>query len=171
MRKNSFLTAILATFGAFTMILTTGCMKSESAGCEVVNCDFAASDSQVVRLESLLTSENIISDFTKDCSGAYYRIVAPGSAERISSGCSFIVANYVGTLTNGTQFDASRPGEPLAISLNQLISGWQALIPKLGKGGRMVMYLPPDLAYGRGATNSFGPYSILKFEIELLDFN
>jgi FKBP-type peptidyl-prolyl cis-trans isomerase FkpA len=74
----------------------------------------------------------------------------------------------VGTLTNGTQFDANTTGTSFA--LGQLIVGWQKGIPLSKKGGTINLYIPPSLGYGPNQAGIIPPNSNLVFTIQLMDF-
>ena len=40
----------------------------------------------------------------------------------------------------------------------------------IGKGGRIILWIPAELAYGeRGAGNDIGPNEALRFDVELLE--
>jgi len=74
-----------------------------------------------------------------------------GTGPEVSAG-STIDMQYVGVVTDGTQFDASwdRPGQPFSFTLGsgQVISGWDVGIEGMRVGGRRVLQIPSDLAYG-----------------------
>jgi FKBP-type peptidyl-prolyl cis-trans isomerase len=70
---------------------------------------------------------------------------------------------YVGTLLNGTKFDASTISYPLS----QLIVGWQIAVPLIGKGGRIKVVLPSSLGYGAQAAGPIPANSPLYFDITL----
>jgi peptidylprolyl isomerase len=64
-----------------------------------------------------------------------------------------VSVQYVGTLFNGgKQFDASwdngRKPFQFTIGQGQVIQGWDQGIPGMKVGGRRVLVIPPDLAYG-----------------------
>ena len=58
----------------------------------------------------------------------------------------------------------------ITYALGDLIVGWQKVIPKLKKGGKMKMYIPPTLGYGNQAAGPIPANSILIFDIELVNF-
>jgi len=81
--------------------------------------------------------------------------------------------HYHGMLINGEVFDSSYDrGEPITLSLNQVIKGWQEAVPMMNVGSKWQIYVPSELAYGdRGAGGSIGPNETLIFDIELLAIN
>jgi FKBP-type peptidyl-prolyl cis-trans isomerase len=62
-----------------------------------------------------------------------------------------IVINYVGKLTNGTEFDNSyKRGQPLVFQLGigQVIKGWDEGLVGVKKGDKKTLTIPADKAYG-----------------------
>jgi FKBP-type peptidyl-prolyl cis-trans isomerase FklB len=105
-------------------------------------------------------------------SGLQYKIIKEGSGQKPKSD-SNVKVHYHGTHINGTVFDSSVDrGEPIDLSLAQVIKGWQEALPLMGVGAKYQIYVPAHLAYGeRGAGNSIGPNETLIFDIELLGIN
>lgn len=100
-------------------------------------------------------------------SGLYYEIIEPGDMENTPEATSTVVAHYVGTLHDGSEFDSSvKRGEPITIALNRVIPGWTEGMQLIGKGGKINLYVPSDLAYKNSGQLA---YEALKFEIELID--
>ena len=83
---------------------------------------------------------------------------------------------YRGTvLSTGKEFDstAKRNNDPFSFTLGvgQVIPGWDQGIAMLPKGSKAVLLIPSPLAYGaRGAGADIPPNTVLRFEVELLDF-
>jgi peptidylprolyl isomerase len=82
-------------------------------------------------------------------------------------------AHYVGLgWSSGDQFDASWDrGAPLQLPLGRVIAGWQQGIPGMRPGGRRLLVIPPELAYGASPPPGSGiaPGETLVFVIDLLD--
>lgn len=79
--------------------------------------------------------------------------------------------NYVGTLTNGTKFDASADhGSTFEtqIGVGQVIKGWDEGIIGMKVGGKRKLTIPPSLGYGDQAAGSIPPNSTLIFQVELV---
>ena len=140
-------------------LLSTGCGK-EDKNCPPVTTTAPAAE--IATLKSYITNSSITA--TEDPRGFYYSITTPGTGDKPSP-CNDVTVNYSGKLTNGTQFDA---GNAVTFTLSGLIVGWQEGIPLIAKGGRIVLYLPPSLAYGSQANGSIPANSILIFTIDLL---
>lgn len=102
--------------------------------------------------------------------GIQYEVLRKGDGEQPSTGDT-VTVHYVGTLTDGREFDSSRRrGEAATFPLGDVIQGWQEILPLMRVGSRWTVTIPPDLAYGvNGAGSAIGPNETLVFEIELLD--
>ncbi len=105
-------------------------------------------------------------------SGLQYKILKEGTGPKPTAE-SNVKVHYHGTLIDGTVFDSSvERGEPIDLSLGQVIKGWQEALPLMNTGSKYQIYVPSDLAYGeRGAGGSIGPNETLIFDIELLGIN
>lgn len=93
-----------------------------------------------------------------------------GTGEEAVSGKT-VTVNYVGTLTDGTKFDASADhGQPFSFQLGagRVIEGWDKGVVGMKVGGKRKLTIPPDMAYGSQAVGSIPANSTLVFEIELL---
>ncbi len=104
-------------------------------------------------------------------SGVQYAVIKHGTGNASPSTASTVVMNYRGMLIDGTEFDSSwAHGAPVSYPVNQMIPGWQDVIPRMHVGDRWRVVIPPQLAYGeRGELPRIGPNEALVFEIELLD--
>jgi FKBP-type peptidyl-prolyl cis-trans isomerase FklB len=105
-------------------------------------------------------------------SGLQYKVIKEGDGEKPGVD-SNIKVHYHGTHINGDVFDSSyERGEPISLSLNQVIKGWQEAVPMMKVGSKWKIFVPAELAYGeRGAGASIQPNETLLFDIELLGIN
>ncbi|GAB4529338.1 MAG: FKBP-type peptidyl-prolyl cis-trans isomerase [Amphiplicatus sp.] len=105
-------------------------------------------------------------------SGLQYEILAEGPEGGYSPAASDIVeVHYVGTLTDGVEFDSSRArGAAARFPLDQVIPGWTEGVQLMSEGDRYRFYIPPHLAYGETGTpgGPIGPNEALIFDVELL---
>jgi len=85
-----------------------------------------------------------------------------------------VSVNYVGTFTDGRQFDSSADhGGPYAfrVGAGQVIAGWDQGVPGMQVGGRRRLTIPPSLAYGSQGRGVIPPNATLVFEIELVSID
>lgn len=102
-------------------------------------------------------------------SGLQYKVITEG-AGKSPKATDTVVVHYRGTLISGKEFDSSYGrGEPIEFPLNGVIKGWTEGVQLMKEGGKLMLFIPPALAYGeRGAGGVIGPNETLIFEIELL---
>jgi FKBP-type peptidyl-prolyl cis-trans isomerase len=77
-----------------------------------------------------------------------------------------VTVTYVGTLTNGTQFDAGT--YTFRVGAGTVIKGWDQGLVGMRVGGRRRLTIPPNLGYGSQAQNGIPANSTLKFDIVLV---
>ncbi len=95
-------------------------------------------------------------------SGLMYEIINPGDATvRATSDADQVVVKYRGTYQDGSQFDAN---ENATFALNGVIDAWKEGMKLVGKGGEIVLWAHPDIAYGQR-----GNMKAMKFEVTLHD--
>lgn len=85
---------------------------------------------------------------------------------------SVVEVHYTGRLESGEVFDSSvERGEPIRFTLGagEVIPGWEMGILGMKAGGKRVLNIPPELAYGeRGAGGVIPPNARLNFDVELV---
>lgn len=129
---------------------------------------------------------------TKTESGLVYKVVKMGDESVMATDDRDVVkVHYTGRTRDGKVFDtsifANRPkeqqemilaqnpaaaeqDEPIEFPLNRVIAGWTEGMKLVGKGGKIILWIPAELAYGeRGAGRDIGPNEALEFEVELID--
>lgn len=83
-----------------------------------------------------------------------------------------VTVHYVGVAcSTGAVFDSSyTAGEPISLSLDQVIRGWQEGIPGMNVGGRRLLGIPAADAYGApGRPPSIGPNEALWFVVDVVE--
>jgi len=102
-------------------------------------------------------------------SGLAYEILQPGTGD-FPKATDTVKVHYTGTLIDGTVFDSSvQRNEPSEFALDQVVPGWTEGLQKINKGGKIKLYVPPQLAYGDEGRPGIPPASTLVFEVELLE--
>jgi peptidylprolyl isomerase len=98
--------------------------------------------------------------------------VVKGKGKAAKAGDTVSV-QYVGnSWSTGAQFDASwdRGGQPFTFPLGagQVIPGWDQGVAGMKRGGRRLLVIPPDLAYGsQSPSPEIGPNETLIFVVDL----
>lgn len=100
--------------------------------------------------------------------GVQYKMVEEGTGKQpvVST---LIEAHYAGRLLDGKEFDSSfRRNQPFQARINQLIKGWQLVLPLVKEGGRVIIWVPSDLGYGDNGVPGIPGGAVLEFEVQLL---
>lgn len=127
-------------------------------------------------------------------SGILYKIEKAGNnATKATSDEDVVKVIYTGRDFYGQVFDSNRwddmtdqrkqmvkmyqpdqegKDSPIEFPLNGVIKGWTEGMKLIGKGGKITLWIPAELAYGeRGAGQNIGPNMALRFDVELLEVN
>ena len=111
-----------------------------------------------------------LSTFTKTGSGLYWKDLVVGSGAGATVGKKVSI-HYVGSLPDGTQFDAHGPTAApfqFTIGAGQVIGGFDEGVRGMAVGGKRQLIIPPALAYGNRAVGPIPANSILVFTIDLV---
>jgi len=104
--------------------------------------------------------------------GVFSREDAVGTGDSATTGTTVYV-EYIGWLPDGTQFDASPQGTPLAFIIGDqgVIPGFQIGVLGMQAGGTRTIIVPSPLAYGNSTlktgSTTIPPNSNLVFRITL----
>ena len=133
----------------------------------------------------------------KSESGLLYKVVKEGDVSRSATDDrDEVTVHYTGCDRDGNVFDSSifenmpkerqemmrqyQPdnfdekgniisNEPVTFPLNRVIAGWTEGMKLVGPGGKIILYIPSDLAYGERGNQAIAPNAALEFEVELID--
>ncbi len=94
-------------------------------------------------------------------------VVGTGAEATIGSTVS---VHYTGKLENGAVFDTSVGRAPyeFVLGAGSVIQGWEQGISGMKVGGKRLLIVPPDLAYGAVQYGPIPANSTLIFEVELV---
>lgn len=106
----------------------------------------------------------------KTASGLMYEVVNEGAGEKPLAS-NTVKVHYEGSFIDGKVFDSSiKRGKPIEFGLKQVIKGWTEGLQLMNRGAKYRFYIPYYLAYGERARSSIPAYSMLIFDVELIDF-
>src|SRR5438874_3815884 len=104
-------------------------------------------------------------------SGLQYKVIKEGTGPQPKL-TDAVVANYRGTLINGTEFDSSyKRGQPATFPLTGVTKGWTEALQLMKVGSKYQLFIPASLAYGDRGRPGIPPNSLLIFEVELMNVN
>jgi FKBP-type peptidyl-prolyl cis-trans isomerase len=83
-----------------------------------------------------------------------------------------VTVHYTGAFLNGSVFDSSVGGAPFTFPLGAsplaVIRGFDQGVTGMRVGGRRLVVIPSDLAYGSTGSGSIPPNTPIQFQIDLL---
>ncbi|MBL1292331.1 MAG: FKBP-type peptidyl-prolyl cis-trans isomerase [Thiotrichales bacterium] len=128
---------------------------------------------QTAAREFMKNNKNAEGVATTD-SGLQYVIQEPGTGA-VPSENSSIVVSYTGiSATKGNIFSRVKaPQDGSTFSMNSVIDGWKEGLQLIKEGGKITLYVPAHLAYGRDGIKHrklyvIEPNDALVFDIELI---
>ena len=68
----------------------------------------------------------------------------------------------------GEVLQSSWQSQPFSTQLTNVIPGWQQGLLGMKPGGRRLLVIPPDLAYGAAGSGPIGPNETLAFVVDLI---
>lgn len=101
--------------------------------------------------------------------GLQYTVVTEGNGKAPTEKDT-VKAHYKGTLIDGKQFDSSYDrNQPAEFPVSGVIKGWTEALQMMKVGGKLKLFIPPELAYGPTPRPGIPANSVLVFDVELLD--
>jgi FKBP-type peptidyl-prolyl cis-trans isomerase len=102
----------------------------------------------------------------KTASGLLYKILESGNGN-FPTAIDSVTVNYKLTDVDGNLIESNEGYGPVSFSLEGVIPGWTEGIQKVDEGGKIMLYVPSELAYGENGP--VGANQTLVFEVELLE--
>lgn len=136
-----------------------------------MDADQAAMAAEAVERGMAVLEENASRDgVTVLESGVQYEVMVAGDGPVAAGPATRVRLHYRGSLTDGTEFDASYGGDPAVFSPGQLIPGFAEALEMIPMGSTWRVWIPSELAYGpAGSGQAIGPNEVLIFEIEAIE--
>tara|TARA_B100000035_G_scaffold281584_1_gene262578 strand:+ start:1269 stop:2018 length:750 start_codon:yes stop_codon:yes gene_type:complete len=130
-------------------------------------------ESNIAEGKNFIESLNIDPSVQISGSGLHYKILDPGNS-KLPILEDTVRVHYKGTRIDGTEFDSSyKRGKPADFPLKGVVPGFSEGLMKIGEGGKIILFIPSDLAYG----NNPRPGGVIQagdtliFECELIKVN
>lgn len=104
-------------------------------------------------------------------SGVTIKDVVVGEGATAEAG-DVLTVHYVGTFSDGRVFDSSLDRNTpfdFTLGVGQVIRGWDEGFNGMKVGGKRILVIAPDYAYGAQGVGTIPPNSTLTFEVELLN--
>jgi FKBP-type peptidyl-prolyl cis-trans isomerase len=102
-------------------------------------------------------------------SGLAYKVLTAGTGASPKA-TDKVTVHYTGKFISGKVFDSSvERGQLATFSLNRVIPSWTEGLQLMKIGGKSMLYIPFDLAYGPPGRGPIPPNTTLIFEVELLE--
>lgn len=152
---------------ASSLVILSGCDEKAASQAAAPQKEAIASQ------QASEASETGNTDTVRTVSGIRIEDVEVGDGAEAKRG-NTVSVNYLGTLaSNGRKFDSSYDrNEPFTFKLGsgQVIEGWEKGIVGMKEGGKRILTIPPEKAYG---PNGYPPVipanATLQFEVELVE--
>jgi FKBP-type peptidyl-prolyl cis-trans isomerase len=134
----------------------------------LVSCDPSAKYEKEERqsIANYLSSSSV--EFTKEPSGLYYYESLAGTGEPPAVHDTAYVT-YTGKFLDGTTFDTNVGKTPFSFPVGEgyVIAGFDEGIMYMKLGGKALMIIPSNLAYGSTGYYTIGGFTPLLYEVEL----
>lgn len=102
-------------------------------------------------------------------SGLQYEVLRQGKGPKPVAS-DRVKVHYHGTLLDGTVFDSSvERKSPAEFGVTEVIPGWVEVLQLMPVGSKYKVYIPYQLGYNDRAAGKIPPFSMLIFEVELLE--
>ena len=152
------------------VVALSGCNSSSTTSTS--NSSSSGTSANGVHVSGALGSAPVITfdSMTTPPTSLVIKDIAVGTGAQALA-TSTVTTHYTGYGLNTKQkFDSSWDrGQPISFGLNQVIQGWSQGIPGMKVGGRRLLIIPGDLAYGANppAGGTIQPNEPLVFVVDL----
>lgn len=123
-------------------------------------------------IEDHFEKNNInLADYKTTSSGLHYKTLVEGSGDLIKEG-NKVDVHYIGKLLDGYKFDSSydrAKALTITVGKHEVIPGWEEVLQLMKEGEEVRVYIPSYLAYGKCARPGIPAYSVLMFDIKVVE--
>jgi len=96
------------------------------------------------------------------------RDIIVGTGDEVVATSTLTVHYQLISWKSGEILQSSWKSQPIDFPLNGVIAGWQQGMPGMKVGGRRLLVIPPELAYGAAGSGPIGPNETLAFVVDLV---
>ncbi len=101
-------------------------------------------------------------------SGVQYKVIQEGDGQRPGP-TDTVQVHYRGSRMDGLEFDSSfARGKPETFEVDQVLQGWQEILPLMKEGAEWRIYVPPELGFGLRGQPPVGPNEAVVFDLRLV---
>lgn len=102
--------------------------------------------------------------------GVQMEVIEAGTGKQPTRG-DIVVFHFIGKFLDGTIFDQTLTGgKPLEMPVAQLLPGQQQALIEMREGGKAIVFIPPNMAFGSyGGGELIPPHTTLVYEMELIE--
>jgi FKBP-type peptidyl-prolyl cis-trans isomerase FklB len=102
-------------------------------------------------------------------SGLQYQVITTGTG-KVPGPKDTVTVQFRGTLIDGTEFvSTSQHAKPATLKVDKVIKGFSEALQAMPSGSKWMLYIPPQLAYGKRSPSQQVPAnSAVIYEVELL---
>ncbi|MBC9915257.1 FKBP-type peptidyl-prolyl cis-trans isomerase [Chitinophaga varians] len=148
--------------GGLGLALLAACSKKDNGPTYDAVAQYDADSATIV---NYLKTNNITA--SHDPRSIFWQIIDSGDVANKPTATSNVTVKYAGTFLDGKSFDSN---DNISFDLDRVISGWTVGIPKIGKAGRIKLFLPSIYAYGPDGRPGIPSNAVLLFDVTLKDF-
>ena len=124
---------------------------------------------RIANEEAFLAENAKKNDIVVTESGLQYKVLRQGKGAKPAL-TDRVLVHYHGTLLDGTVFDSSVDRkQPIDFGVTQVIPGWTEVLQLMPVGSKYRVFIPYQLGYNDRAAGKIPPYSMLIFDVELLN--
>ena len=103
--------------------------------------------------------------------GLQYLIINEGVGDKPDNNATVNIHQRCQLVNGSIIEDTYKENKPSEVKLKELIEGYHEGIQLMKKAARYKFFIPSELAWGKNGTgNKIPPYSVLIFDVKLIDF-
>ena len=164
MRLSNVLALVLASLVALSVCGQT----TANAATAAAGVPSPAYDTSADANKRFLADYAVRPNVKKLPDGLMYRVLKAGDGQQVQKNSDWATVYYKGLLITGKVFDQTKPEEPAAFQVGNLIPGWTEALKLMKTGDTWELVIPPDLGYGSdGAGDTIPPDQTLVFIMAL----